>query len=80
MFSKADAMKQQTAEMEQMVRNAEAESEKVRLEKMSIMHRWTSSVINISKRDEALVSFRYFHAHGANPLKLCFSSFSDFGC
>ena len=51
-------MKQQTSEMEQMVRKAEEECEKVRLEKMGIMQRWTSSVINISKRDEALVNFR----------------------
>jgi len=51
-------MKRQTAEMEEMVRNAEKESEKVRLEKMSIMQRWTAAVINIAKRDEALIGFR----------------------
>ncbi len=52
-------MKHQTSELDEMVRNAERESEKVRLEKMSIMQRWTSAVINISKRDEALVNFRF---------------------
>jgi hypothetical protein len=51
-------MKKQTAEMEDLVRKAEKESEKIRQEKMSIMQRWTLSVINISKRDEALVNFR----------------------
>ena len=51
-------MKKQTAEMEDLVRKAEHESEKIRQEKMSIMQRWTLSVINISKRDEALVNFR----------------------
>ena len=51
-------MKKQTAEMEDLVRKAENESEKIRQEKMSIMQRWTLSVINISKRDEALVNFR----------------------
>jgi hypothetical protein len=52
-------MKHQTSELDEMVRNAEGESEKVRLEKMSVMQRWTSAVINISKRDEALVNFRF---------------------
>ena len=60
-------MKQQTSEMEQMVRKAEEECEKVRLEKMGIMQRWTSSVINISKRDEALVNFRFVFFRMAAP-------------
>jgi hypothetical protein len=51
-------MKQQTSEMEDLVRKAEHESDKIRQEKMSIMQRWTLSVINIAKRDEALVNFR----------------------
>jgi hypothetical protein len=44
--------------MEDLVRKAEHESDKIRQEKMSIMQRWTLSVINIAKRDEALVNFR----------------------
>ena len=56
--SQADAMHLQTEEIKNLVRNSEEETEKVRLEKMSIMQKWTTAVINLSKRDEALESFR----------------------
>ena len=51
-------METQTQEVMSLVRKSEEETEKVRLEKMSIMQKWTTSVINLSKRDEALESFR----------------------
>ena len=54
----ADAMKQQSAETIEMVRKAEIEIERIHQEKKNIMQKWTSTVINIAKRDEALVSFR----------------------
>ena len=41
-----------------MVRQSEAEIETVRQERRNIMQNWTSTVINIAKRDGALVSFR----------------------
>ena len=53
-----NAMKQQTEETKDMVRQSEAEIETVRQEKRNIMQNWTSTVINIAKRDGALVSFR----------------------
>ncbi len=56
--SQADAMKIQTSEVMNLVRKSEEETEKVRLEKMSIMQKWTTAVINLSKRDEALENFR----------------------
>ena len=56
--SAADAMQIQTEEVKTLVRNSEEETEKVRLEKMSIMQKWTSAVINLGKRDEALENFR----------------------
>ena len=56
--SAADAMQIQTEEVKSLVRNSEEETEKVRLEKMSIMQKWTTAVINLGKRDEALESFR----------------------
>ena len=56
--SQADAMQIQTEEVKTLVRNSEEETEKVRLEKMSIMQKWTTAVINLGKRDEALESFR----------------------
>ncbi len=52
-------MQQQTQDVLQLVRNSEAEAEKVRLEKMNLMQKWTTAVINIAKRDEALEGFRY---------------------
>ena len=54
----ANAMKQQTEETKEMVRQSEAEIETCRQEKRNIMQNWTSTVINIAKRDGALVSFR----------------------
>ena len=51
-------MQTQTQEVMSLVRKSEEETEKVRLEKMSIMQKWTTAVINLSKRDEALESFR----------------------
>ncbi len=51
-------MQQQTRDVLQLVRNAEAEAEKVRLERMTIIQKWTTAVINIAKRDEALEGFR----------------------
>ena len=51
-------METQTQEVMSLVRKSEEETEKVRLEKMSIMQKWTTAVINLSKRDEALESFR----------------------
>ena len=54
----ANAMKQQTEETKDMVRQSEAEIETVRQEKRNIMQNWTSTVINIAKRDGALISFR----------------------
>ena len=51
-------MQQNTEEIRNLVRKSEEETEKVRLEKMSIMQKWTTAVINLSKRDEALESFR----------------------
>ena len=53
----ANAMRQQTEETMEMVRQSEAEIENVRQEKRNIMQNWTSTVINIAKRDSALVSF-----------------------
>ena len=40
------------------VRKSEEETEKVRLEKMVIMQKWQTAVINLSKRDDALEGFR----------------------
>ena len=54
----ANAMKRQTEETKEMVRQSEAEIETVRQERRNIMQNWTSTVINIAKRDGALVSFR----------------------
>ena len=54
----ANAMQQQTEETKEMVRQSEAEIGNVRQEKRNIMQNWTSTVINIAKRDGALVSFR----------------------
>ena len=51
-------MQIQTEEVKTLVRNSEEETAKVRLEKMSIMQKWTTAVINLGKRDEALESFR----------------------
>jgi chromosome segregation ATPase len=51
-------MQQQTEEIQSLVRKSEEETEKVRLEKMAIMQKWTTAVINLSKRDEALETFR----------------------
>ncbi len=51
-------MRHHTSDMEEIIRNAERESEKVCRDKSAIMQRWTASVINIAKRDEALVGFR----------------------
>ena len=51
-------MQQQTEEIKSLVRKSEEETDKVRLEKMSIMQKWTTAVINLSKRDDALESFR----------------------
>ena len=51
-------MHTQTQEVMSLVRKSEEETEKVRLEKISIMQKWTTAVINLSKRDEALESFR----------------------
>lgn len=51
-------MKVQSEEIMNLVRKSEEETEKVRLEKMSIMQKWTTAVINLGKRDEALESFR----------------------
>lgn len=56
-------MRKQSSEIEDLVRKAERESDKIRQEKMAIMQRWTLAVINISKRDEALVNFRYLRLH-----------------
>ena len=56
-------MRKQSSEIEDLVRKAERESDKIRQEKMAIMQRWTLAVINISKRDEALVNFRYLSLH-----------------
>ena len=51
-FFQADAMHLQTQEVMSLVRKSEEETEKVRLEKMSIMQKWTTAVINLSKRGE----------------------------
>ena len=40
------------------MRKSEEETEKVRLEKMVIMQKWQTAVINLSKRDDALEGFR----------------------
>ena len=46
-----NAMKQQTEETKDMVRQSEAEIETVRQEKRNIMQNWTSTVINIARRN-----------------------------
>jgi len=51
-------MRHHTSDMEEIIRSAEKESDKVRHDKSNIMQRWTTSVINIAKRDEALIGFR----------------------
>ena len=53
----AKAMKSQTEETQDMVRKAEVEIARIHQEKRNIMQKWTSTVINIAKRDEALKSF-----------------------
>ena len=46
------------AETEDLVRKAQVEIDRIHQEKKNIMQKWTSTVINIAKRDEALVSFK----------------------
>ena len=45
-------MEGKTQELLSTVREAEAESERVRREKANIMQQWTNTVINVAKRDQ----------------------------
>ena len=59
------------AETEDLVRKAQVEIDRIHQEKKNIMQKWTSTVINIAKRDEALVSFKvtiYSHTSGLTCL------------
>ena len=54
---KALSMQGKTLELRDTVRGAEGETERVRKEKAGLLQKWTSTVINIAKRDEAIGSF-----------------------
>ncbi len=50
-------LKRKTSELRATVREADAETEKVRREKADVVNKWSAEVINIAKRDQ--VSFFY---------------------
>ncbi len=50
-------MEEKTTELMHTVRSAEAECERIRGEKQKLVQKWQSSVINVSKRDDAVAAF-----------------------
>lgn len=50
-------MQVKTHELRDTVRDAEVEAERVRKEKAGLIQKWTTTVINIAKRDQAIGTF-----------------------
>jgi hypothetical protein len=50
-------MEQKSIALLHTVRNADSECDRVRLEKTKLFRNWTSTVVNVSKRDAALETF-----------------------
>jgi chromosome segregation ATPase len=54
----ASVMEAKTLELQDNVRQAEEEAEKVRREKNALIQKWNASIVNVAKRDEAIAGFR----------------------